>query len=151
MKFIADTMLGRLTRWLRLSGYDVIYVNDMEDGRILRIAREEGRMILTRDKGLYDKALRGNAPAILLKSNDFAERIRQLQKEVGVVIQDTPRFARCPICNGEVIKVDKGEVESKTPKKVFERLEEFWKCESCGKVYWQGGHWKNISDFVENL
>ncbi|MFQ6135605.1 MAG: DUF5615 family PIN-like protein [Candidatus Hydrothermarchaeales archaeon] len=151
MKFIADTMLGRLTRWLRLSGYDVIYVNDMEDGRILRIAREEGRMILTRDKGLYDKALRANAPVILLKSNDFAERIRQLQKEVGVVIQDTPRFARCPICNGEVIKVDKGEVELKTPKKVFERLEEFWKCESCGKVYWQGGHWKNISDFVENL
>ncbi len=151
MKFIADAMLGRLARWLRLSGYDVIYTNEMEDGLILRMSREEERIILTRDKGLYEKALRNNAQAVLLKSNDFAERIRQLQKELGVVIQDKPDLARCPVCNSEIEKISKKDVGSGVPEGITEQIDEFWRCTGCKKIYWQGGHWKNISSFVEKL
>ncbi len=151
MKFIADAMLGRLTRWLRLSGYDVLYTDDMEDGLILRISREEGRIILTRDKGLYEKAKRNNAQAFLLTTNDFAERIRQLQKELGVVIQDDPKVSRCPVCNGEIEKIPKEEVGPEAPEGITEQIDEFWRCIECKKIYWQGGHWKNISSFVEKL
>ncbi|MFQ5975300.1 MAG: DUF5615 family PIN-like protein [Candidatus Hydrothermarchaeales archaeon] len=151
MKFIADAMLGRLARWLRLSGYDVQYTNDMENGLVLRISREEGRIILTRDKGLYEKAIRNNTQAVLLKSNDFTDRIRQLQKELGVIIQDNPKLARCPVCNGVIAQIQKKEVGFEVPPKILEQVDEFWKCTECEKIYWHGGHWKNISSFVEKL
>ncbi|MEM3209784.1 MAG: Mut7-C RNAse domain-containing protein, partial [Saccharolobus sp.] len=30
-KFVVDTMLGKVARWLRIMGYDVTYSNKLED------------------------------------------------------------------------------------------------------------------------
>lgn len=151
MKFIADAMLGRTARWLRLSGYDVIYDTELNESMALRISREEGRTILTRDKDLYEKAKRNNTKALLLKNNDFTERIREIQKQLGVIIQDNPKLARCPECNGEIETIQKIEVGPEVPPKVTEHTDQFWRCTQCKKIYWQGGHWKNISSFVKKL
>ncbi|MCD5409196.1 MAG: Mut7-C RNAse domain-containing protein [Methanocellales archaeon] len=56
MKFIVDRMLGRLTTWLRLLGYDTVSVSDFdrinsEDDFLLDIAEEE-RILITRDRTL---------------------------------------------------------------------------------------------------
>ena len=53
MRFLCDEMLVRLARLLRAAGYDTYLASGGEpDANLLRIAREEGRMLLTRDKRL---------------------------------------------------------------------------------------------------
>ena len=76
MKFIADSMLGRLARWLRLIGYDTLYYPHIEDSLILRIAREEDRTLLTRDTRLVK--VRGLKDFLLLKENDPFEQLKNV-------------------------------------------------------------------------
>ena len=145
MRFIADTMLGKLSRWLRLMGYDVHYKVDFEDGDI--IANAKDRTILTRDRALFKRAKSEGLSALLIRSTDIKDQLLQLKEEVGIELQDTPEFARCPLCNGEVESIEKEKVKGKVPPKVFENLE-FWVCKNCQNIYWEGGHWKNIKETV---
>src|SRR5688572_2235611 len=51
-KFVLDVHLGRLAAFLRVLGFDCVYFNDLHDDEIVRIARAERRIVLTRDIGL---------------------------------------------------------------------------------------------------
>jgi hypothetical protein len=99
MKFVADAMLGRLVRWLRLSGYDTEYPRDAGDQGILELARDERRVLLTRDKGLHDRAVAEGMASMYIRDNDINSQLRQMM-EAGVEIRDTPACSRCPACNG---------------------------------------------------
>ncbi|AEH24199.1 DUF5615 family PIN-like protein [Pyrococcus yayanosii] len=142
-KFIADMMLGRLARWLRLYGYDTLYgVEDDDD--ILRIARAEQRIILTRDSGLAERASRLGIPVILIRANSLEEQVAQLREE-GVEFEELfPAGARCPKCNGPIKPTRKEEVRGKVPPSVYEAYDEFYVCESCGQIYWPGRQWREI-------
>lgn len=151
MKFIADSMLGRLARWLRLSGYDVLYENDVVDESIIERAKSEGRVLLSKDKNLCKKAKSRGIETTLIMSEDILEQLKQVARERNLTIRSTPEFSRCPLCNGIVEKIEKSEVKNRVPKTVFESSGEFWECRDCKKIYWHGGHWKNIREVVENL
>jgi uncharacterized protein with PIN domain len=57
MKFIADVMLGKLAKRMRLLGFDVLYDPAYEDNEVLRLALDHDRVILTRDAGLASRPL----------------------------------------------------------------------------------------------
>lgn len=151
MKFIVDSMLGRLTRWLRMSGYDVSYIKDSEDDEILKRAKREKRILLTRDRDLYKRAVKLGVSASLLQDDDFIRRLRQVEGEYGIKFKETPVASRCPTCNGAITQVKKRDIKNKVPQKVYKVNEKFWKCTECGKIYWHGGHWENIKKMVEKL
>lgn len=151
MKFIADSMLGRLCRWLRMSGYDVLYSEEIEDDEILELAKAEGRIILTSDKALYQRALKKGLIASLLKNDDLIQDLKQMEREHNITIKDSPVMSKCPLCNSDVKKVEKGEVRGQVPEGVFNSADEFWMCRDCKKVYWEGGHWINIKEVVKKL
>jgi len=151
MRFVVDAMFGRLARWLRMSGYDTIYDTELKDGRMIGIAREEGRVLITRDRDVHARAVREGVRALFLRSGDFLHQLRQLEEELGIAFRDTPELARCPVCNGELEWADKKDIRAKLPEKVVERYDEFWACRDCGKVYWQGGHWSNIQETLRRL
>ncbi|MDI3475896.1 MAG: uncharacterized protein PWQ95_1624 [Thermococcaceae archaeon] len=112
MKFIADMMLGRLARWLRLYGYDTLY-GIVEDEEIIRRALEEDRIILTRDSGLAESARGMGAKVFLLSCNSLEGQVEEL-KTLGVEFKELfPANARCPKCNGLIVRVPKEEVKGK--------------------------------------
>ncbi len=151
MKFIADSMLGRLARWLRLSGYDVTYANDILDEGMLEHAKSEGRILLSKDKNLCKKAKSRGIETTLIMSEDILEQLKQVATEKRLTIRSTPELSRCPLCNAAVEKIEKEKIKDRVPNAVFERMDAFWKCKGCGKIYWHGGHWKNIRERVEKI
>ena len=134
-KFIADVMLGRLARWLRLFGYDTLYSSAAQDSEILVEALITGRVLLTRDVELAKTA---GAAAYLVRANDLWGQLREVVAHFG--LETKVKLIICPVCNGKIVPVRKQEIESKVPRYTYLTHERFWRCENCGKIYWRGSH-----------
>lgn len=147
-RFIVDTMLGTVARWLRMLGYDTLYDNEYEDWEILRIAEREDRIVITRDSGLHRKAINNGIKSIYLSMNDMAERLAYIALYTGLNLYVDLEKSRCPICNSELRKVPKVFVKDKVPPRVYRFYEDFWICSKCGKVYWVGSHWIKIEEIL---
>jgi hypothetical protein len=152
MKLLADSMLGRLTRWLRLSGYDVAYLSSRsDDDEVLRRAAREERLLLSRDAKLCQRAQKQGLRCFRIESGDFYEQLKQVVNQLNVKLYETPEFSRCPRCNGEIKKARRENILDRVPEAVRERLSDFWECSACGKVYWEGSHWRNIKEVVRRV
>src|SRR5262245_15184059 len=97
VKFVADVMVGKLARWLRFLGYDVLYSNRFEDDEILRIAEAEERLILTRDVELHHRA---GARSLFIEDDHYEEQIRQVVSTLG--LKEAYPFTRCAECNSRL-------------------------------------------------
>ncbi len=148
-KFIVDTMLGRLARWLRILGYDTVYGRRLEDWRILKIAEDEDRIIITRDVGLHRRAINKGLRSILMEQDDMAQRLATIAYLAGIRLYIDLDRTRCPICNARLLRVSKDKVKDKVPRRVYELHDDFWICPRCGKVYWMGSHWRMIEKILE--
>ncbi len=151
VKFVVDTMLGDLARWLRMLGYDVVYSRKLTDWQVLRIAEKDKRIILTRDRGLHARALRRGLKSILILSDDIEDRLYAVAKRYNIRLYILFDKTRCPLCNTLLIRVDKEKVKGEVPGPVYERYYDFWKCPKCGKVYWRGRHWIKIEEILERV
>jgi uncharacterized protein with PIN domain len=156
MKFIADRMLGRLSRWLRLFGYDTLEIRkqENEDDMLLELAEKENRILISRDSLLIRKAIRKGIRAYLIQSSEIMEQLGEMYLEFKLSFE--PQMDRCTLCNSIIRKIEPSEMEIlKTKEYVYpERLEkgtEFWLCDNCGQVYWKGTHWKNIMERINIL
>jgi uncharacterized protein len=141
IKFYCDEHLGKLARWLRIIGWDARFDREIDDERLLRRAGEEGRIVLTRDTRLAEKA-RG-VTVVQLRANYPAHQLRELVEMYGDRLE-LRVFSRCPACNGEVGAMVKAMVEGLVPPFVFATQERFTRCESCGRIYWQATHRERI-------
>jgi len=144
-------MLGKLTRWLRMMGHDAIYVNDAQDQDLVANAIRENRILLTSDVALYRLATARGADAYLVKGRTEAERLASLASRFKLDLHVNPFESRCPTCGTPLSITSKEEVKGKIPSTTFNVFSEFWSCSNpeCGKVYWQGSHWENISALLE--
>jgi len=156
MKFIADRMLGRLSRWLRLFGFDTLEIKkqENEDDLLLELAEKEDRILISRDELLIRKAIKKGLCAYDVQSPGIMEQLREIQSQFKLSFE--PRMDRCTLCNSIIRRIEPSGMEIlKTKEYVYpERLEketEFWICDNCGQVYWQGSHWKNIMERVNEL
>ena len=135
---LLDAMLGHLLSWLRILGHDTIYLTSEEDDKkLLREAMESGRVLVTRDSRLHERALRHGVKSIYLPFTDTVEALTHLAKELGLRVSFDEDNTRCPECNTQLIKT------STQPKR--------WRCPGCGKEYWIGGHWRNISRVLREV
>lgn len=156
MNFIADRMLGRLSRWLRLLGYDTLEIKkqENEDDLLLELAKKEDRILISRDSLLIRKAIKNKIRAYNIRSSEIMEQLMEMHREFGLSLE--PELERCTLCNSIIRKVESSGMDIvKTKDYVYpERLEngtEFWICDNCGQVYWQGTHWKNIMERINTL
>ena len=150
VKFLCDQMLGTLAKWLRILGFDVHFADMIEnDDEIIERAKREGRVILTRDKYLVQRAKKENICAVEIKSTDLDEQIRAVTLKYP--IDEDKILSRCSVCNNILVKIDKKEVKGKVPDRVYNRHDEFWYCENCGRIYWKGTHWDNMKSRIEKV
>jgi len=141
MKFIADDMLGKLAKRLRMMGLDVAYPGTSADSLLLRLSREQDRVLLTRDTELVK--VRG-ARALLIHSKILKEQIQEVLQNSNLKIIPERMFSRCTICNGELKKIDKETIKSKIPPLVYKTFNDFTCCPACDKVYWKGTHYQRM-------
>jgi uncharacterized protein with PIN domain len=137
-RLIADAMVGRLARWLRLLGYDVAYERDISDARLVWRSRREKRIILTRDDGIL---LRRNVRALFVRSDQWRAQLRQVMRNLHLRYDDKKFFSRCSLCNTPLKAVRKSTVRRRVPPVVYQNQERFSRCRQCRKIYWIGSHW----------
>jgi uncharacterized protein with PIN domain len=149
VKFIADGMLGKLTRWLRMLGHDVKYSNKLNDAELTVIAKKERRILLTKDLELYQRAIAKGIDAFYVEGRTEAKRLAELAKRFKIPLIIDLKNSRCPRCNTKLRSTPKEKLAGKVEKNTFTYYDAFWKCPKCGHIYWQGAHWGRIHATLE--
>jgi len=150
--FIVDAMLGKLAKKLRLLGYDSLYSSSMDDDMILQLAKNENRILITKDVPLILKAKKKKIWNVQITSDDEIEQFLQINKKESLgKCTVSGGNSRCPVCNGKLQYIEKNEVSDKVPTGVLENMKDFWKCTKCEKIYWEGTHIKNLQQFSMKL
>jgi uncharacterized protein len=147
-RFVLDVHLGRLASYLRMLGFDTVYSNCASDPELVAISVQQGRILLTRDRGLlkHSAVTRGYWP----RETDSRRQVEEVVKRFDLGRSLRP-FTRCMVCNGLLIAVAKAEIERLAPQRILEWCDEFQRCPGCGRVYWEGSHYRRMKFWIEQL
>lgn len=147
-RFVLDTHLGKLARYLRILGFDTLYRNDYDDDELAGISADERRILLTQDSGLLKRRIvthgyyvRERAPV-----RQVVEVLRRFDL-AGLV----EPFRRCPRCNTLLAPVAKEAILDRLQPRTRAHYEEFWICGTCGRVYWHGSHHQRMQDLIARI
>jgi len=149
MKFIADSMVGTLARWLRAMGQDVAYDPFLPDRELLRRAREEGRILLTRDTRLI--MIRDIPQYLFITRNSLEEQLAEVMRAFRLEPKEEDFLTRCIECNGLLEEVERQKIKGKTPPFVYATQKRFWLCPGCRRIYWQGTHLPRLKAKLQGL
>jgi hypothetical protein len=130
-------------------GQDVQYSREVDDKKLIQIAKTSNRILLTRDLNLYKQAVSNGVKAFLFNLENTAEKLIELAKCFDFKLEINVTISRCPKCNTRIQPVSKQQVAGKVPKNTYSFYKEFWRCPKCGQIYWRGAHWKRIKKTLE--
>jgi uncharacterized protein with PIN domain len=147
-RFVADAHLGGLAHLLRMTGFDTLYDNHYHDDEIERLAHAEGRIVLTRDRellkrrdithGCYVHALRSEA------------QLREMFDRLDLARSARP-FTRCLSCNAPLRPIDAAHAAPQVPTRVRAAHQRFVTCDGCGRIFWEGSHWRRMRTLIDAL
>jgi uncharacterized protein with PIN domain len=146
LRLLADGMLGKLAKWLRLLGYDTAYDNTATDPELARRARAEGRVLLTRDREL---AGRRGLHTLLIQSEVLEEQVREVKDALGPPPDSA--LSRCAVCNAALESISPDQIADRLPPYVLRTQPEFYRCPGCGRIYWPGSHVEEMREQLEQF
>src|SRR5208337_2733683 len=145
--------------WLRIFGYDTRSALDQapdprEDTMLIELAAAEKRILVSRDRILVDRAKKAGVDAVLISSDDVREQLAELMKDYP--LEPDPNMTRCTVCNSLLRKATAADIglindNKDVPEHLASDPTSLWICDHCGKVYWQGSHWRNITKTAEEI
>jgi uncharacterized protein len=147
-RFVLDTHLGRLAAYLRLMGFDSLYRNNYPDEELARVSQAERRILLTRDRGLLKRSQVTHGYCV--RATDPRQQLAEVFRRFDLQGAARP-FTQCLRCNGRLRPVSKQAVRHLLSSATAERYEEYARCESCGKVYWPGTHYRRMQRLVDGV
>lgn len=145
-RFVIDTNLGQLARYLRLLGFDVVYRNDFTDREVAQTAHDERRIVLTRDRALLRHKIITHG--YFVRSDKPREQVKEVLARLQLHSAVRP-FTRCLRCNGELEDVEKEIVLDQLEPKTKKYYERFRRCKACGQAYWKGSHFDRMEKLCE--
>ena len=147
-KFVADVHLGRLTKYLRMMGFDVFYRNNLKDDEIVNMSLKERRAILTKDRGILKRS--EVTHGYWVRSTKVNEQAFEILKRFDLKNQIN-EFSRCIECNQLLKPVLKEKILNELPVKVVQSQDEFCRCPSCTKIFWKGAHYQKMLSFIQSV
>jgi len=151
VRLLCDEHLRKLCRRLRLLGFDAAIDKKWDDPQLADISEKEGRVLLSRDRGLLKrkKVTRG----LLIRSTNSEEQVREVLDRLCLRNRCRP-FSRCLLCAGLLRKTEPGgedfeKIKRQIPEKVLAWCREYNFCLICGQVYWKGSHYKKLAKKVK--
>lgn len=147
-KFILDVHLGKLSKYIRMFGFDALFDNKYSDKEIINIAEKEKRCVLTRNKSLLMRKNlnRGYWVRSIYPKNQIREVIKTFD-----LFNSVKPFHRCMLCNGLITKVSKDEIKNFLNSMPNLDYNEFFRCSGCDKIYWKGSHYFRMKKSVDEL
>ena len=152
MKFIVDHNVGKLTKWLRMMGYDTLFFDGEDDWHMVRTALTESRIILTRDTQVMKRGVinSGRLKAILIQSDKPEQQIQQVVHTLNLDCQ-SGLFTLCLECNQPLIMRSPQQVRERVPPYVFQTQSQYMECPACHRIYWRGTHWQAMNRKIEKF
>ncbi len=141
-------MLGKLAKWLKILGFDSIFFSKIEDEELMAIAQREGRILLTRDTGMIERAR--SLTTLFIDSEDWREQVKQVLDHFYLWENVKPN-SRCIECNTPLKKISKKRARNLVTPFVYKMADIFALCPSCGRVFWRGTHLKDMEFKISEL
>jgi hypothetical protein len=152
VKFIVDTNVGKLAKWLRIMGYDTLFIKGIDDNELVRIAVKEERVVLTKDTQIMRRRIvsEGKVQVVLLKDDDVKAQLHQVVQTLQ--LDPWPKaFSLCLECNQVLVPREKADIRELVPPYVFQTQSQYMQCPSCHRIYWRGTHWQRMKRELEKL
>jgi uncharacterized protein with PIN domain len=150
LTFIADVMLGKLSKWLRILGFDTLYSREQEIDTLLFLAIKEKRHILTRKTSLNDRDdLKDRL--FFIKDNNSMNQLKEVIEHYNLQIKPNNIFTRCLICNQKLKGISPELAQGKVPEYIANTEKSFSLCPQCKRIFWKGTHLKNILQKINKL
>ena len=152
MRFIVDSNVGKLAKWLRISGFDTLFMKDIDDNRLIRVALDQNRVLLTKDTHILKRRVvtGGRLKVVLIEHDGVKAQLSQVLSTLNLAGQLNP-FSICIECNKPLVHRDKEDVEQLVPPYVFETQNQFMQCPGCLRIYWKGTHWERMRGELERI
>jgi hypothetical protein len=147
-RFAAEKTLGRLTKWLRLLGFDTRYESGLWDKEFLDTL-EKDRILLTRTRRIQNQF--ESRKLIFVESDHLAQQLNQIFRELGLKASQTRPFSRCLQCNVPIAAVEKTSIQGRVPDYIFEIHDRFQKCPECDRIFWPGSHTRRSLERIQQV
>lgn len=147
VRFVVDCHLGRLAAYLRMLGFDALHGENCCDAELARLASEQRRILLTRDRGLLKRS--AVTHGYYVRNIRPREQLVEVLRRFDLVGSAMP-FARCLRCNALLEDAPREEVEEKVPPRSRAHYTEFYRCPHCGRIYWSGSHCRRMQALIEH-
>jgi uncharacterized protein with PIN domain len=148
-RFVADEMVGKLARLMRMLGFDTVYFKEISDRRLIEISLSEKRTILTRDTKLIQRVLVKDY--VLIESDDPEIQLQELLQKLNISPDRAQFLTRCLDCNSLLVDIEKEEIKGKVWPYTYATHDKFKICPACGKIYWEGDHVRAMRKRLERL
>jgi len=130
-------------------GYDTVYYRGDDFHQLIFLARQEDRIILTRDAKLA--ARRPKDRILTIMENNPSCQLKEVVQKGCVSLDENNFYTRCLLCNEQIEEIPRQEAEGKVPDFIFVQQKDFYRCTQCGRIYWQGSHLNHMQKKVDGL
>jgi uncharacterized protein with PIN domain len=147
-QFVLDVHLGKLAGYLRMLGFDTLYANNADDHELVRISRDQRRILLTRDRGLLKHS--DVSHGYWVRATNSRHQLEEVIRRFDLSGSLRP-FSRCMVCNQALQPAVRAQVQDRVPPRALEQCSHFMHCPGCGRVYWEGTHYRRMRQWIDEL